>query len=227
MNDNIFRLPGSVEPVKKNNEEDIPEFSKEGYQVVHGEFFSHLFEPSVSFKRGSVAVNAACIRRLSDVDYVQFLVHPLHKKLAIRSCTEDAQDSFKWCTISENGKRKAKTITCPIFFAKVMDLMKWDPSCRYRMIGKIHKSGSDTVFVFDLNSAEVFNSGKSRTPHYTDDWKDQFGIPVNEHDSTVQISIFDDDAVFRIERNTGQKERSVNDEESTAPDNEQDTSAGE
>ena len=56
-------------------------FSYDGYQVVRGEFFAHLFEPSVTLNNEKVSVNAACIRRLPQTDYVQFLVNPKEKKL--------------------------------------------------------------------------------------------------------------------------------------------------
>ena len=69
-------------------------FSYEGYQVVRGEFFAHLFEPSVTFNDEKVSVNTACINILPDVDYVQFLVNPIEKKLAVKPCSEEMRDSF-------------------------------------------------------------------------------------------------------------------------------------
>ena len=71
---------------------EIPEddnFSYDGYQVVRGEFFAHLFEPSVTLSKEKVSVNTACIRKLPDSDYVQFLVNPNEKKLAVKPCRED------------------------------------------------------------------------------------------------------------------------------------------
>lgn len=43
-------------PEDKTNENYIKEeeFSYDGYQVVRGEFFAHLFEPSVTFKDTNV-----------------------------------------------------------------------------------------------------------------------------------------------------------------------------
>ena len=63
-----------------NNEEMTGEsaikeeqFSYDGYQVVRGEFFAHLFEPSVTFKDAKVSVNAACLNKLPDVTMFNFL----------------------------------------------------------------------------------------------------------------------------------------------------------
>jgi hypothetical protein len=37
-------------------EETVEEFSYEGYEVVRGEFFAHLFEPSVTFNDETIIV---------------------------------------------------------------------------------------------------------------------------------------------------------------------------
>lgn len=85
-------------------------FSYDGYQVVRGEFFAHMYEPSITFNNSKVTLNTACIKRLPTVRYVQILINPDTMKLAVRPCSEDAKDSFMWCT-EKNGKRKPKQIT--------------------------------------------------------------------------------------------------------------------
>ncbi len=197
-NNNIFEKDEKVE-------KDY-DFSYEGYQVVRGEFFAHLFEPSVTLKDEKVSVNAACIRKLPGTDYVQFLVNPTEKKLAVKPCVEEAKDSFQWSSIGKDGKRKPKMISCRIFYAKVMKLMGWDPSFRYKILGKLIKTKEDMLFVFDLNCAETYGKSKkndeknSRKPFYPDEWKEQFGIPVKEHQDLTLVEIFDDYTVFRINK---------------------------
>ena len=78
-------------------------FSYEGYEVVRGEFFSHIYEPSVSFKDCKVQFNTACLKKMPSVEYVQFLVNPYTKKMVALPCDEDTKDSYAWCT--RNGKR--------------------------------------------------------------------------------------------------------------------------
>ena len=90
-------------------QQDIEEepFSYDGYQVVRGEFFAHIYEPSITFNNCKVNVNTACLNRLPTVTYVQFLVNPEDKKMVVRPCSEDEKDSFRWCS-EKNGKRKPK-----------------------------------------------------------------------------------------------------------------------
>ena len=70
-------------------------FSYAGYQVVRGEFFAHIFEPSFTFNSNKVAVNTACVKKLPEVEYVQILVNPETKMLVVRPCSEEEKDSSR------------------------------------------------------------------------------------------------------------------------------------
>lgn len=180
-------------------------FSYEGYQVVRGEFFAHIYEPSFTFNNYKVSVNTACIKKLPEYDYVQILVNPDEKKLAVKPCKEDEKDSFRWC--SATSKRSPKQITCRMFFAKVISLMNWNPDYRYKLLGKLIRSRNDLLFVFDLTSPEIYKrnvkkdgkSSNSRTPAYPEGWKNQFGLPVKEHNQQMQVSVFNGYAVFGLQ----------------------------
>lgn len=174
------------------------EFSYKGYEIVHGAFFAHLFEPSVKLVRETVSVNAACIRKLPDTEYVQFLVNRDDKKLAVKPCTEDTKDSFRWSTVGKDGKKRPRTITCKPFFAKIVKLMGWDPDKRYRILGKLIRTKTVTIFVFDLKDPECFVK-KERTA-YPDDGKECFGLPVEEHENAALVSFCEDSSVFYLKK---------------------------
>ncbi len=179
-------------------------FDYSGYQVVRGEFFSHLFEPSITFNNDKVSVNTACINKIPNAEYVQILVNPMEKKLAVKPCSEDKKDSFCWVAKGNDGKRKPKAISCQVFCAKVINLMGWNKNCRYKILGKLVRTPLDTLFVFDLKDAETYEKkktdGSKRQPLYPENWKDQFGVSVEEHADSIMIEIFDDYAVFRIDK---------------------------
>ncbi len=182
------------------------EFSFDGFQVVRGEFFAHTYEPSLTFSDNKVYVNMACIRKLQDYSYIQILVNPEQKKVAVRPCREEERDSFRWC--SATGKRLPKQITCRIFFAKVFALMEWDPNYRYKLLGKLIRTKRELLFVFDMTAPEVYkrtvsDEGKvktAKTPNYLSDWQNQFGLPVAEHQGGLVISMFKNSAVFGLEK---------------------------
>ena len=180
-------------------------FSYDGYQVVRGEFFAHMHEPAITFNRCRLSLNTACLNRLPDVKYVQILVNPGERKLAVRPCTEDEKDSFQWRTV-KGTKLRPKQITCRVFFAKIVNMMDWNPDNRYKLLGKLIHSGDDYLYIFDLTATEVYqqvliNGEKpknSRTPVYPAEWQTQFGLPVEEHQKLLQVNIFNGYTVFGV-----------------------------
>ena len=182
-------------------------FSYEGYQIVRGEFFAHINEPSFTFNRCRVSVNTACVNKLTEIDYVQILVNPTEKKLVVRPCGEDVKDSYLWSKWNnKSGKKVPRAITCKVFTAMIMELMNWVPEHRYKILGKMIQSNGEKILVFDLPSAEVYqriatDEGKlrsSRTPIFPADWKNQFGLSVEEHKKSLQINIIEGYAVFGL-----------------------------
>ena len=107
-------------------------------------------------------------------------------------------------TLSPDGKRKPRSISCRVFCAKVINLMGWSQNCRYKILGKLVRTSIDTLFVFDLKDAETYEKKKTdgfkRQPLYPETWKDQFGVSVEEHADSIMIEIFDDYAVFKIDK---------------------------
>ena len=183
--------------------EECIDFSYDGFQVVRREFFAHIFEPSITFNNCKVGFNTACINKLSDVEYVQFLVNPEKQMLAVRPCSEEDRDSFMWCSVRGN-RRKPKQSTCKLFFAKMVALMGWNPDYRYKLIGKVIRSNDEYLIVFDLTSTEVYKRTitedqkvkTSKIPVFPQEWQNQFGLPFEEHRKSLQVNIFDGYAVY-------------------------------
>ncbi len=183
------------------------DFDYEGYQVVRGEFFAHLNEPAITLNDYKFNVNSACINKLPNVEYVQILVNPTEKKLAVKPCSENDRDSFLWRTAnSKSVKKRPRRITCRAFFAKLFSLMDWNFDFKYKLMGKLIHSNGEYLFIFDLTSTEVYqkadpDSGKRknlRIPVFPEEWKNQFGLPVEEHKKTFQVNIYDGYAVYEI-----------------------------
>ena len=178
-------------------------FSYDGYQVVRGEFFAHTFEPSITFNDNKVYVNMACLNQMPMVEYIQILINQQAKKLVVRPCKEDEKDSFRWC--SSTGRRRPKQITCRIFYAKLAEMLQWNPAYRYKILGKMVTANSEQLYIFDLTATEMYQrirqeSGRAngRMPIFPAEWQDQFGLPVNEHRKQLKINIFDGYTVFGI-----------------------------
>lgn len=184
-------------------------FSYDGFQVVRSEYFAHTYEPSITFNDYKVYVNKACTNRLSDIDYVKILVSRNEKKLAIEPCDESEKGSFMWRSKGKDG-RNPRQLSCRVFFAMIMSMMDWNPSYRYKLLGKLIVNKGSYLFVFDLTEPEIYQrllrdpvTGNvikpgSNKPMYPEEWKNQFGLPVEENRKSLQINIFNGYAVYSI-----------------------------
>lgn len=177
-------------------------FSFDGYQVVRREFFSHRFGSHADHQRKQHHIQQCRISRLEQVIYVQVLVNPTAEKLVIRPCSEGAWDAIRWC-VTRDDKRKSRQITCGLFTAKLYDMMGWEALYRYKLQGTRINYQGEQLYVFDLTSTEAFlpqvketdENGtvkrKKAVPMYPADWRDSFGIPVQEHTASTQINLLD------------------------------------
>ena len=199
--------PGGFKPLSREEREEAQRiameagFSFEGYQVVRREFFSHKFDPTLTIRGNSIIFNNACISKLEQVVYVQVLVNPTAEKLVIRPCEEGARDAIRWC-VAKDDKRKSRQITCGLFTAKLYEMMGWEALYRYKLQGTRISYQGEQLYVFDLTSTEIYlpsvkdpddPTAKARrsTAVYPADWRDSFGMPVQEHQTSMQINLMD------------------------------------
>ena len=203
-------MPDESFPQPDQQESDdfivVPTLNYDGYQVVRQEFFAHIREPSLTFNNNRVYVNAYCLMKLPQVTYVQYLVNSDNKTVIIRPCSEYDKDAVAWCSIRD-GKHIVKQVTGKVFTAMIMSMMKWNLLYRYKLLGKIVKSSTETVLLFDLKIPEIYEKTflagdkvkTARTPVLPPDVLQQFGLSFAEHQQLKQISIFDGYTVFGVQ----------------------------
>ena len=172
-------------------------FSFDGYQVVRREFISHNFDPAMTIRGNSITFNNACISKLEDATYVQFLINPTELKLLIRPCDEGARDAVRWCIVRQD-KRKSRQITCQIFIEKLREMMGWEELYRYRLQGMRITYEGEALYLFDLSANECFlpqsrdpETGKLRRPKpvLPSEWRETFGLDVKEHTASTQVDL--------------------------------------
>ncbi|MBQ3411908.1 MAG: hypothetical protein IJG67_02635 [Oscillospiraceae bacterium] len=211
LQDILDKLSDDVPQVQPSavDDDDIidmgDDFDFDGFQVVRREFFAHTLEPAAVFNNCKFYVNMACLRKFPEANAVQVLINRETKIMALLPCPESEKDAFIWCN-DNNGRRKPRQVTCRMFFAKIVDLMGWNPDYRYKMLGKMIRANGETLIVFDLKSAEIYQrtyteEGKVKTarkPVFPAEWQNQFGLPYSEHKKSMQIDIFDGYAVYSL-----------------------------
>ena len=154
------------------------------------ELFSHTREPAVTIWENRIKFNMACLRKFPGVTHIQILIHPEQKRLIIRPCKEDAPDSLRWARGGGNKELGNRDLLCRIFARKVFDLMGWDTQYRYKMLGKPAIYNGEMLFLFKLTDFELFILGGKRKHSYLpEDWRDYFGVPVENHEESYKIDL--------------------------------------
>lgn len=146
MADNTIKATGQAEDVIRL---DRP-FDYEGYQVVRQEFFAHVNEPAITFNNYKFYGNAACLRKFPDTEFVQVLINRERKLLVLRPCGEEDRDAFPWRT---QKSKKPKQATCRLFFAKVFELMEWNPAHRIHICRNVVKVTGEDILVKEPKTA--------------------------------------------------------------------------
>lgn len=190
-------------------------FDYEGYQVVRQEFFAHINEPAVTFNNYKFYGNTACLRRFPTTDFVQVLINQERKLLVLRPCKEEDRDAFPWRTPTS---KKPKQATCRLFFAKVFELMGWDPAHRYRLLGKVIEAAGERLLVFDMTATEIYQRVSkdgakpktSRIPLFPAEWKNQFGLPFAQHQKPLRVDLLEGYAIYGVaEQGANETEKEV------------------
>ncbi len=181
------------------------EFNFDGYEIVRTEFFAHSHEPLMTFGGDKVYFNTACLKKLPDVFYIQFLVNSAERRIVIKPCGEDERDSHLWRLAGDN-RHVPRKISCRFFWKMISELMNWNYDCRYKISGNVIRGKYETVLLFDLTAAQIYgyigksgNSGlRKAVSVFPEDWKDSFGLPVDKHNKINRINVFDGYTVFSV-----------------------------
>ena len=175
--------PGTVRKIRKSN---FSAFDFDGYQVVRGPFLSSRPEcPCLSVTNDRISFNVFCMRKFENVQYVQLLLHPTERKLAIRPCSATDMHRIRWRGDPEKPVT-TKTISCPHFGSALFQIMQWNPDYLYHIRGSLAARARDEIIVFTLSNAvpaaimetvseENEEAIKRRVDLCPEEWQDSFG----------------------------------------------------
>ena len=181
----------NAKPLTAEDEEAEEIIDLAGFQVTKAELFSHLREPAITIWENKLKFNMACLRKFPGVTHIQILIHPEQKRLIIRPCLPDAPDSLRWAKGGGEKELSNRDLLCKIFAAKVFDLMDWDTQYRYKMIGKPAVYKNEMLYLFKLTDFELFLTGRKKGSFLPIEWRDYFGIPVEQHEDSYKTDLAD------------------------------------
>jgi len=192
MDSNLENILSNANSIKEKEDDTEILTDLAGFQVTKAELFSHTREPAITIWENRIKFNMACLRKFPGVTHIQMLIHPEQKRLIIRPCQEDTPDSLRWARGGGKKELCNRDLLCKIFAKKVFELMGWDPLYRYKMMGKPAIYNGEMLFLFKLSDFELFIiGGKRRHSYLPEDWREYFGVPVEEHEESYKIDLAD------------------------------------
>ncbi|MDD2979979.1 MAG: hypothetical protein PHN80_08410 [Hespellia sp.] len=193
--------------MRKQSGQDLQYEKLEGYEIPPRTQFSMLNKPAVSIKNGQLNFNMACVRMFEGVKYILPIVNEEKHKLAVVPCQEEESCSIDWARKNKEDKWVNKQITNRDLVVKIGAFMKWDTTCRYKVLGEVRMSARGLILVFDLTEAIMFSPQheeyideetgekkikKKDIKFYPDKYKGKIGMSYSDYAETRQMNLFED-----------------------------------
>ena len=184
---NSIKQPAKVKRIDKRY---FSSFDLDGYQVVRGQFMQIRYEgPSISINKERISFNRFCMQKFEDVAYVQLLLHPTERRIAIRPCGSNDAHSIRWRPDPEKPLY-SKTLNCQHFGNALYSIMTWNPDYAYKIRGTWARRGKEQIIVFNLPNAVPImtvppengeDANAKKVTLCPEEWADDFGEEFYEH----------------------------------------------
>ncbi len=210
------------EPVVHYTEPKQGDFDLKDYEVVRTQFLDSERDSSVTIHKDWINFSTLCVRNFKNVPYVEMLIHPVQKILAIRPSAKGKKNALKWAKAKGDvyfGVRVNRNLFLKVLF----DLMAWESTYRYRIKGVKKKNDSGEIVLFDLREPEIIipASAAREMPHagesgtideimplsthrrgsiiaYPADWADSFGHNFYVENQPPELQKLANDATSNV-----------------------------
>lgn len=136
----------------------IGDISMEGFQVVRGQYFSRMMEPSLTLWSTALSFNVPAYSALHNCESVQLLVNIESRRVLVKPVPSKESDAINW--IRSPGNPKTTKLECSMFTRRLFTQWGWDEGYRYRTNGKLVKFDKKLMLLFDFTKPEVWKGMK-------------------------------------------------------------------
>ena len=166
-------------------------FDLDGYQVVRSQFLQLRYEgPVINISNERISFNKFCVQKFDNIAYIQLLLHPVERRIAIRPCKKTDAHSIRWRPDPEKPVY-SKTLNCQHFGNALYSIMSWNPDYLYKIRGTWASHGLEQIIVFNLPNAVPttllpsdggeISKAKHRIEFCPEEWNGEFGDEFYEH----------------------------------------------
>lgn len=184
------------------------EFDLRGYEIARSQFFNTAGKIFMTISKKNVAFSNGCVNKFGNMQYVEILINPKKKLLAVRPSDKNKNNSVRWSKIKE-GNPIARTVSGVAFLSTIYEILGWNLTWKYRVQGTYYNRENSPVIIFDMNDTEVLihesnAEGKCVKSHginslassgnsiigYPTEWIHDFGYSFYTHAQTKELEGF-------------------------------------
>ena len=125
-----------IKPRPSTFEVDEGDFDLRGFEIAHLDFFDVKRTPTMTLEDGCIKFSTECLRRISNGNYVELLVHPKERRIAVRQTVKENRNAVIWAK-EEYGQRVPRGIACTAFIDTLFSMFGWNSEYRYRLFGAL------------------------------------------------------------------------------------------
>lgn len=149
----------SVDPApsgKAQLEVESGSFDLSGYEVADFKLFSDQRVPAIMLHRDNVTFSVAGIRAMDLKDnFVELLVHPLRKEIAVRPTDKDNRCAIQWAN-GVRGNRHSRSVAAKAYIQTLYQIFGWEQDNNYKLYGRIYRDGQDAACIYAGTNASVY-----------------------------------------------------------------------
>jgi len=119
---------------------DIPD-----YRLIRPQEIEHRLAAQMTIAPKSIIFNTDCIARFPQTEYVEVLLHPDERLMAVRPADVSNRNSIPW-----NGKHISSSALCPTLYK----LLGWNLMWKYKIMADCFVRGRERLLIFNLSEPE-------------------------------------------------------------------------
>lgn len=134
---------------------DAGDFDLRGFEVARGEFFDDPRKPHAIIYPKYIKFNTACVRKFAPNSYIELLINPISRKLAIRPTTKENRNAIV-AAKAKKGIMYPRVIPSSAFSETLFSLLGWNIDNKYRILGTLYEQDNELAYIFDTVDSEAY-----------------------------------------------------------------------
>ncbi len=128
------------------------QLNMDGFWEVSGLSYHHRDKPYLRIKGGKMRFSMYCLQRFQDVEYVELLLNPLEKCIAIRPTNKQNPNAIHWGKV-KNDRWAVLPVSCAGLLQVLGDIMDWDDPDALSFVGEYVEE--QKLLLFGLENSTI------------------------------------------------------------------------